>query len=159
MSSSDPADITRTLEAIRLGDRKAADHLMPLVYDELRRLAASYLRRESTGHTLQPTALVHEVFMKLVDQTQVDWQGRTHFFAVGAQAMRRLLVDHARGKHRVKRGGHRHRVTLDEAMRWTLRCTRGLRLPEPTRRAHQCVAALKTTGPLASESRQRRTPA
>ena len=88
---------------------------MPLVYDELRRLAARYLRRESQGNTLQPTALVHEAFLKLAGQHRVDWQGRTHVLAIGAKAMRRILVDHAKRKRRVKRGGGLNRIQLDEA--------------------------------------------
>jgi RNA polymerase sigma factor (TIGR02999 family) len=92
-----------------------AKKLMPLVYDELRELAARYLRSERRGHTLQPTALVHEAFMRLVDQSRVDWKGRTHFYAVGAEAMRRILIDHARARGRGKRGGEWQRVLLDEA--------------------------------------------
>jgi RNA polymerase sigma factor (TIGR02999 family) len=95
-------------------DHAAAAELMPLVYDELRALARRYLRAEHPGHTLQPTALVHEAYLKLVDQTRVDWQGRSHFRAVGAQAMRRILVDHARRHAAEKRGGGRHRVTLSD---------------------------------------------
>ena len=87
---------------------------MSLVYDEFRALARSYLQKESASHTLQPTALVNEAYAKLVDQTQVSWQGRTHFFAVGAQAMRRILIDHARSKGRQKRGAGRPRIALDE---------------------------------------------
>jgi RNA polymerase sigma factor (TIGR02999 family) len=92
-----------------------AKKLMPLVYDELRALAARYLGAERRGHTLQPTALVHEAFMRLVDQSRVDWKGRTHFYAVGAEAMRRILIDHARARGRGKRGGDWQRVVLDEA--------------------------------------------
>ena len=94
---------------------RPVDELVPLVYDELRRLAARYLRRESPGNTLQPTALVHEAFLKLAGQHRVDWQGRTHVLAIGAKAMRRILVDHAKRKHRVKRGGGMKRIQLDEA--------------------------------------------
>ena len=97
-------------------DPRRADELMPLVYDELRRLADHYLRGERRGHTLQATALVHEAYLKLVDQTRVNWQGRTHFFAVGARVMRHLLIDHARGRGRAKRGGDWHRVTLSEGV-------------------------------------------
>jgi RNA polymerase sigma factor (TIGR02999 family) len=103
-----------------MGSRRAAtpasSRLLPIVYDELRRLAASYLRRERPGHTLQPTALVHEAFLRLVDQERVDWQGQTHFFAVAAQAMRRVLVDYARRRRRAKRGGGWLRVPLDDAL-------------------------------------------
>ncbi len=91
-------------------DEAAASELVKLLYDDLRALAAVQLSREPTGITLDPTALVHEAFLRLIDQKQVQWQGRTHFLAVGAQAMRRVLVDHARGKKRAKRGGGWHRV-------------------------------------------------
>lgn len=94
-----------------------AERLIPLVYDDLRQLASNYLRRETPGHTLQSTALVNEAFLKLVDQTRVDWQGKTHFFAVGAEIMRRILVDHARAKHRQKRGGDRQRIELHHDLR------------------------------------------
>ena len=97
-----------------------ADELLPLVYDELRRLARHYLSRERPGHTLEPTALVHEAYLRLVDPTRATWQGRTHFFATGARVMRHLLVDHARGKGRAKRGGAWRRVTLAEAVAPTL---------------------------------------
>ena len=109
-------DVTEVLEQLRGGDQRAADKLLPLVYDEFRALARHYLTQERANHTLQPTALVHEAYMKLVDQTRVDWQGRNHFFAVAAQAMRRILVDHARSRQRDKRGGGRARVALDEAI-------------------------------------------
>ncbi len=109
-------DVTQVLEQLRNGDQRAADKLLPLVYDEFRALARHYLQQERMNHTLQPTALVHEAYMKLVDQTRVDWQGKSHFFAVAAQAMRRILVDHARSRQRDKRGGGRARVVLDEAV-------------------------------------------
>jgi RNA polymerase sigma-70 factor, ECF subfamily len=109
-------DVTEVLAQMRDGDKRAADKLLPLVYDEFRALARHYLAQERANHTLQPTALVHEAYMKLVDQTRVDWQGRSHFFAVAAQAMRRILVDHARARQRDKRGGGRARVVLDEAV-------------------------------------------
>jgi len=102
------------VNALAAGDRQAAEALMPLVYDEFRHLADDYLRQETRAHTLQPTALVHEAYLKLIDQTRVNWQGRTHFFAVGAQAMRRILVDHARARGRAKRGGGWQRIVLDE---------------------------------------------
>lgn len=92
----------------------SAEELMPLVYEDLRKRAALYMRRESPGHTLQPTALVHEAYLKLADQSRVSWQGRTHFFAVGANIMRRLLIDHARRRGSDKRGGGWQRVTLTE---------------------------------------------
>jgi RNA polymerase sigma factor (TIGR02999 family) len=90
-----------------------AERLLPLVYDELRALAGHYLGGERAGHTLQPTALVHEAFVRLAQQSRVDWQGRTHFLAVGAEAMQRILIDYARGRCRQKRGGAAHRVPLD----------------------------------------------
>ncbi len=108
-------DVTLVLEQLRNGDERAADKLLPLVYDEFRALARHYLSQERHNHTLQPTALVHEAYMKLVDQTRVDWHGKAHFFAVAAQAMRRILVDHARSRQRDKRGGGRARVALEEA--------------------------------------------
>jgi RNA polymerase sigma factor (TIGR02999 family) len=89
---------------------------MPLVYNELRRLADHYLRQERQDHTLQPTALVHEAYLKLIDQTRVDWQNRAHFFGVAAQVMRRILVDHARRHRASKRGGFQQKLTLDEAI-------------------------------------------
>ena len=90
--------------------------LVELVYDDLRRLAQHYMQQERVGHTLQPTALVHETFLKLVNQQHVDWRSRSHFFAIGAQAMRRILVTHAKQKGRIKRGGHRLQLSLDEAL-------------------------------------------
>jgi RNA polymerase sigma-70 factor, ECF subfamily len=111
------SEITKLLITLKDGDRaSAAAKLMPLVYDEFRALAARHLRRERADHTLQPTALVHEAYLRLIDQTRVDWQGRTHFFAVGAQAIRRILVDHARQRKRQKRGGGAGRVVLDESV-------------------------------------------
>lgn len=96
------------------GDRGAVDRLLGLVYDDLRAIASSHLRKEGPGHTLQPTALAHEAFMVLVDQTRVDWKGRSHFLAIASQAMRRILIDHARGKDRQKRGGGWKRVELND---------------------------------------------
>ncbi len=98
----------------RAEDGAGAQELMPAVYDELRRLAQSYLNQERSDHTLQPTALVHEAYLRLVDQTRVDWRGRTHFLAIGARMMRRLLVDHARQRGRAKRGRDWQRLTLDD---------------------------------------------
>lgn len=93
-----------------------AAQLLPLVYDELRTLAGRYLRRERKGHTLSPTALVHEAFLRLVDQDRVDWQGKTHFMAVSAEAMRRILIDHARTRKRSKRGRDWRRVAFDHVV-------------------------------------------
>jgi RNA polymerase sigma factor (TIGR02999 family) len=98
------------------GSRSAADELMGQLYDEFRALARRRLRREAAGQTLQPTALVNEVYLKLIDQTRTDWKGRTHFFAIGAEVMRRVLVDRARRKARLKRGGGRERIALDEQL-------------------------------------------
>jgi RNA polymerase sigma factor (TIGR02999 family) len=115
MASEPGLQITQLLASLKSGDKSnAAAKLMPLVYDEFRALAARQLRRERPDHTLQPTALVNEAYLRLIDQTRVDWQGRTHFFAVGAQAIRRILVDHARQRKRQKRGGGAGRVVLDD---------------------------------------------
>jgi RNA polymerase sigma factor (TIGR02999 family) len=111
-----PEDITQILQEVSGGNREAPARLMPLIYDELRRLADYYLRRERPDHTLQPTALVHEAYLKLIDQTRVDWQNRAHFFGVAAQLMRRILVDHARRHRASKRGGFQQKLTLDEAV-------------------------------------------
>ena len=108
-------NVTELLRAWTAGEKAALDQLIPVVYDELRRQAARYLRRELPGHTLQTTALVNEAYVRLVDQKNVHWQNRAHFFGISAQLMRRILVDHARAKHRAKRGGSDLRVTLDEA--------------------------------------------
>ena len=111
-----PPDVTQILQEVSGGDRGAPARLMPLVYDELRRLADHYLRRERPDHTLQPTALVHEAYLHLIDQRRVDWQNRAHFFGVAAQLMRRILVDHARRHRASKRGGFQQKLTLDEAV-------------------------------------------
>jgi RNA polymerase sigma factor (TIGR02999 family) len=103
MTPSEPNEITQFLVASRSGDAEALNKLLPLVYDELRRLAAHYLRKERSDHTLQPTALVHEAYLRLIDQN-VSWQNRAHFFGVAAQMMRRILVDYARGRLAAKRG-------------------------------------------------------
>jgi len=97
------------------GDQAALDRLMPLVYDELRRLARSYLRRERPDHTLQATALVNEAYVRLVDQNSVTWRNRAHFFGIAAQMMRRILVNHALAKRAAKRGGRAHTLTLEDA--------------------------------------------
>ena len=109
-------DVTGLLAAVREGDKDAADLLMQAVYADLRQKAAAFLRRERPGHTLQPTALVHETYLRLVDQKRVVWQNRAHFLGVAAEMMRRVLVDHARNRRARKRGGTRTRVTLDEAV-------------------------------------------
>jgi len=108
--------ITERLIAWGNGDVSALDDVMRAVYQELRRMADRYLRHESPDHTLQPTALVHEAYLRLVDNAQIDWQNRAHFFGVAARIMRRILVDHARTKHRGKRGGTARKLSLDEEM-------------------------------------------
>jgi RNA polymerase sigma factor (TIGR02999 family) len=112
MATRSPAGITQLLERWSQGDEKALDELMPLVYDELHRLAGAYLRRERREHTLQPTALINETYLKLIDQRQPNWKNRAQFFGVAAQLMRRILVDHARRHHAGKRGGDRFNVSL-----------------------------------------------
>jgi len=116
MDARSSPDVTRLLEDVSAGNDNALAALMPVVYAELRRQAARYLRRERSDHTLQPTALVNEAFIRLVDQRNVRWQNRAHFFGVAAQAMRRILVDHARTRHRIKRGGIQERVTLVDSV-------------------------------------------
>jgi RNA polymerase sigma-70 factor (ECF subfamily) len=116
MADNDPdsASVTQWLIAWSDGNRDALEHLLPLVYRDLRRLAAGYMQREPAGHTLQPTALVHEAYVRLVDQRQAQWRNRAHFFGVAAGMMRRILVDHARERLAEKRGGRLERVTLIE---------------------------------------------
>lgn len=113
MGDLSPLDVTRLLRDWSRGEPAALDQLMPLVYDELRRVAARFLRDERSGHTLQSTALVHEAYLKLVDQRQVRWEDRAHFFAVAAQVMRRILVDHARRHGAAKRGSGGTKLPLD----------------------------------------------
>lgn len=109
------SEVTRVLGAIEKGDPHAAEQLLPLVYEELRKLAAQKMAHESPGQTLQATALVHEAYLRLVDAEQMQrWENRAHFFAAAAEAMRRILIDNARRKGRVKRGGDRERVDLNE---------------------------------------------
>jgi len=105
MATLVPTDVTRLLIDWGNGDRAALDELMPLVYEELRRLAGRYMRREGQGHTLQTSALVNEAYLRLIDQKKVEWQNRAHFFGVASKLMRRILVDHARSRLRAKRGG------------------------------------------------------
>jgi len=107
-------DVTKLLQDLSDGNRAALDKLLPLVYDELRRLAHQYLRRERTEHTLQTTALVHEAYLKLIDQRSVNWQNRAQFFALSATAMRRILLDNAR-KHLSAKRGKGEKISLDEA--------------------------------------------
>lgn len=108
-------DVTSLLVEAQGGRRDALDRLLPAVYDELRRIASGRLRFERVGHTLNATALVHEAYVKLVDQSRVQWQGRSHFFAVASEAMRRILVNHARHRNAQRRGGGAHHLPLDEA--------------------------------------------
>jgi RNA polymerase sigma-70 factor, ECF subfamily len=111
-----PKDVTILLARLSKGDQQAAAELIPLVYDELRRLAGRYMRRERADHTLQATALVHEAYLKLVQHPPVEWQNRAHFFGIAAQLMRQILVDHARGHGREKRGGGQRAVSLEDAL-------------------------------------------
>lgn len=116
MSETSPQQITQLLLAWGNGDQAALETLMPLVYDELRKVAARHMRRQRPDHSLQTTALVNEAYMRLIDSSQVRWQNRAHFFAVSAQLMRRILVDFARSRANLKRGGEVQQVTLDEAL-------------------------------------------
>jgi RNA polymerase sigma factor (TIGR02999 family) len=108
--------ITQMLREWGEGRSEALDELLPHIYNELHRQAAAYLRRERPNHTLQTTALVHEAYLKLIDQKQVEWKSRGHFFALAAQAMRRILVDHAKSRHREKRGGPNENVPLEDEL-------------------------------------------
>jgi RNA polymerase sigma-70 factor, ECF subfamily len=109
-------EATKLLDSASGGDCSALEKLIPIVYGELHRLAAHYLQRERPGHTLQPTALVHEAFLRLIDRPEMSWQNRAHFIGVAAQAMRRILVDYARERRAAKRDGGRVKVTLDESL-------------------------------------------
>lgn len=114
--SSAPQQITQLLLAWGNGHQEALDELMPLVYEELRKVASRHMRRQKRGNSLQTTALVNEAYLRLIDSSQVRWQNRAHFFAVSAQLMRRILVDFARQRHNLKRGGSARQVSLDEAL-------------------------------------------
>src|ERR1700694_1496744 len=109
-----PHEVTQMLAAWGNGDQAARDQLVPLVYDELHRLAHQYMNRERPGHTLQTSALVNEAFLRLIDQKDVRWQSRAHFFGIAAQMMRRILGDYARGRRYAKRGGDARHISLDE---------------------------------------------
>ena len=111
-----PADVTSLLNKLAAGDQEAAAQLVPLVYEELRRLAARRLRQERPDHTLQATALVHEAYVKLAAQRDAKWQNRAQFFGVASQVMRRILVDYARGQQRIRRGGKQQKVSLDDVL-------------------------------------------
>jgi RNA polymerase sigma factor (TIGR02999 family) len=110
-----PHDVTQILKDWSGGSEDASARLMPMVYEELRRLAREYLRRERPDHTLQATALVHEAYLRMVDEKNVTWKDRAHFYGVAARLMRRILVDHARAHNAAKRGGLEHKLSLDEA--------------------------------------------
>jgi len=110
------SNVTQMLRDWSNGDREVLDKLIPIVYEELRRQAARYLRRERPGHTLQTTALIHEAYLRLIDQKDVRWQNRAHFYAISAQVMRHILVDHARSRQAAKRGGSDIKLPLEEAM-------------------------------------------
>lgn len=113
---SSPPNVTEMLQDWRNGDQAALEKLLPVVYDELRRQAARYLRRERPGHTLQTTALIHEAYLRLINQENVAWQNRAHFYAIAARLMRQILVDHARKRQAAKRGGSDIKLPLEEAM-------------------------------------------
>ena len=108
--------VTQLLADLSGGNRAVVDELAPLIYHELKRIAGSQLRRERPGHTLQATALVNEAYLKLIDQRDVNWQNRAHFFGIASQIMRRILLDYAKAQHREKRGGGLHKTSLDEAL-------------------------------------------
>ena len=114
--SADSENVTRLLQDWGKGDQQALEELLPLIYNELRRLAHNFLYRERPEHTLQTTALVHEAYLKLIDQRDARWQNRAHFFAIAAQAMRRILIDSARRHAAMKRGGPSEKLSLDEAL-------------------------------------------
>jgi len=116
MATAGSQQITHLLLAWGDGDQTALEKLMPLVYEELRRVAARHMRRQGPGHTLQTTALVNEAYVRLIDSSQVRWQNRAHFFAVSAQMMRRILIDFARSRRYLKRGGGVQQVSLDETL-------------------------------------------
>ncbi|HSE42946.1 MAG TPA: sigma-70 family RNA polymerase sigma factor [Acidobacteriota bacterium] len=115
MEGQPPTHITKLLQDWSRGDRQALDELMPVVYQELRKLANSYLRAERPDHTLQPTALIHEVYLRLIGQNMPEWESRAHFFGVAARLMRQILIDHARGRNAERRGGpHQSKILLED---------------------------------------------
>ena len=116
MTSPAPKEVTQLLIAWGNGEEEALEKLVPLIYDELRRIARRYMKREPAGHTLQTTALVNEAYLRLIEQKGMKWQNRAHFFAISAQLMRRILVSMARARHANKRGGEARQVSLDEAL-------------------------------------------
>jgi RNA polymerase sigma-70 factor, ECF subfamily len=132
---SHSGEVTLLLQQVATGNQNAVEKLIPMVYEELHRVAQNHLRFERPNHTLQPTALVHEVFLKLVAQRKADWQGRAHFFAVASQLMRRILVDYARGRLSAKRGGGKLKLPLDQVFVLTPgRCDELLALDESLER-------------------------
>ncbi len=133
-------DITQLLNAWQAGDESALARLMPVVYAELRRIAVRAMRRETTGHTLQPTALVNEAYLRLIQQERTNWRNRTHFFAIAAQLMRRILVDHVRRRQRQRRGGEHVIITLDGMQ--------DLAAPEPSGSAVDVLALDEALGKL-----------
>ncbi|MCP4660818.1 MAG: sigma-70 family RNA polymerase sigma factor [bacterium] len=116
MNEPSPNHVTQLLQRLTEGEQEAMQELMPLVYDEMRRMARRYLRSERPDHTLETSALVHEAYLKLTDQSRVQWRNRAHFYGIAAQTMRRILVDHARSHGYQKRGGDAQKVSLDEAL-------------------------------------------
>jgi RNA polymerase sigma-70 factor (ECF subfamily) len=116
MTAPPDKNITQLLLAWSNGDKAALDTLLPLIYDELRHVAGGYLRRERAGHTLQPTALVNEAYLRLAGEKRVNWESRAHFFGAAARLMRHILIDHARGRNALKRGGGNFQATLTEAL-------------------------------------------
>ena len=116
MTASSPKDVTQLLLAWNDGDASALDQLIPIVYEELRRVARRFMRRERAGHTLESSALVNEVYLRLIDVSNVQWQNRAHFFAISARLMRQILVDFARRRQQLKRGGDASRLSLDDAL-------------------------------------------
>lgn len=108
------SDVTLVLEAVRRGEKKASEELLPIVYEELRRIAAGRMARESAGHTLQPTALVHEAWVRLIEDGSRNWENRAHFFGAASEAMRRILIERARRKARIRHGGGQERVNIAE---------------------------------------------
>ena len=116
MNAASALDVTKLLRDWTGGDASALNRLMPVVYEEFRRIAVGYMHRERAGHTLQATALINEAYLRVIDINRIEWRDRTHFFALCAQIMRRILVDHARSRIYLKRGGGAHLITLDECM-------------------------------------------
>src|SRR6266542_4202699 len=147
-----PATITQLLIRWRNGDKAALDELAPLVYSELRRLARYYLRAERHGHTLQPSDLVHEAYLRLVDEKDIDWQNRAHFFGVAAVRMRHILVERARSRRAAKRGGGEYRLTLSEADRLTYKSDVNLLELEKEARAAHLAKVCGDDGQLREEA-------